>query len=307
MYTIRITYDPGTGEIKVWKETDLVASWIDPSPLKSGSHVSLRTNEAHVDFDNIRTFRSRGTTANIRIGPASTEDCRYMSIDPFSEAGKVFSIVLDNADHWSNMDQEGFKIDWTVPTDPSPVSDGAAADIDTVFSLTDLEANWASAADGESDIRAYHVALGSSPGADDIVAWADNGLSTNIAYSGLSLVHDSVYYISVEAENGAGLRSAIISSDGQRAWMPIVGTLNESWDGRIYPNPAQSSFRIDPGSSIIRKVRVFDLRGSLTFDQAVSGSDEIRINTQNWTPGIYLVSIETNKGKIHFKRLLIKP
>lgn len=73
---------------------------------------------------------------------------------------------------------------------------------------TALEASW-SASDPESGIRSYLYAIGTEPGADDVVAWTDAGTTTFISRSNLPLLIGRSYYVSVKAINHALLESAV--------------------------------------------------------------------------------------------------
>lgn len=68
--------------------------------------------------------------------------------------------------------------------------------------------------DGETGIAEYSYAIGTSPGASNIVGWSSCGDATEISHSGLNLVSGTTYYFSVKAANGVGLWSLIVSSDG---------------------------------------------------------------------------------------------
>ncbi|MFZ1947013.1 MAG: fibronectin type III domain-containing protein, partial [bacterium] len=72
------------------------------------------------------------------------------------------------------------------------VNDGAAADEDWWTSPTSLSANWASACVSE-----YEYALGTSPGATDVIGWTSAGTATQVTRIGLSLAEGEVYYWSV--------------------------------------------------------------------------------------------------------------
>lgn len=71
-----------------------------------------------------------------------------------------------------------------------------------------LEASW-SASDPESGIRAYLYAIGTEPGADDVVAWTNVGTTTFVSRSNLPLLMGRSYYVSVKAINHALLESAV--------------------------------------------------------------------------------------------------
>ncbi|KAL5014713.1 hypothetical protein ScPMuIL_008983 [Solemya velum] len=82
-----------------------------------------------------------------------------------------------------------------------------------------IKAMWF-ATDSQSDIKAFSVAVGTSEGGTDILAWTDVGDEANMYIADLDLkLTDQgtdpmgpVYYVSVKAENGAGLFSEPMTS-----------------------------------------------------------------------------------------------
>lgn len=102
--------------------------------------------------------------------------------------------------------------DLTAPA-AAAVSDGLGADIDTQASLSLIEANWGAFADLESGIAKYEWAIGTLPGAQNVMAFADVGLSTSASSPPLSLSPGQAYHVTVRATNGVGGRAAA-SSDG---------------------------------------------------------------------------------------------
>jgi hypothetical protein len=94
------------------------------------------------------------------------------------------------------------------------VNDGNGADLDTVYTSTHIQANWNMSTDINSDIVRYLYAVGTLPGANDVVDWTNNGLLTNISLNTINLQPNQTYYVSVKAQNGAGMYSSAIISDG---------------------------------------------------------------------------------------------
>ncbi len=105
---------------------------------------------------------------------------------------------------------DGATLDVTPPSTPVVIDDG-----DWTSSTTQLHASWSSS-DPVSGIKSYEYAIGTTPGATDVVAWTDAGTNTSVTNSALSLVQDQMYYFSVIAVNGASAQSAAGSSDGIR-------------------------------------------------------------------------------------------
>ncbi|RMF54006.1 MAG: hypothetical protein D6750_00320, partial [Bacteroidetes bacterium] len=134
-YDIKAVYDPTTGQIQIWINNALVGSWTDPAPLQSGGYVSLRTGNALVDYDELRVYRSRGSTFAVQVG--SGGHARYESANPTTPAVRVLSLVRDAAGLWSAGAAAESKIDWTAPTTALSVSGWKTADFVQAFSEAD--------------------------------------------------------------------------------------------------------------------------------------------------------------------------
>ena len=101
-----------------------------------------------------------------------------------------------------------FGIDTTPPSVPIVVDEGVYC-----TSPDTLKASWSST-DPESGIGRYEYAIGTIPGAADLVPFTDAGPATQVVRTGLPLVNGAVYYFSVRATNTCGLVSGIGVSDG---------------------------------------------------------------------------------------------
>ncbi len=114
---------------------------------------------------------------------------------------------------WSDVgSSDGISQDASRPESPL-VNDGPGADIDCQRSTNSFAGNW-SGGDAESGIAHYWYAVGTGPRRQDVVAWTDAGTNTSASLGGLSLTDGAVCYLSVRAENGAGLSSIVSVSDG---------------------------------------------------------------------------------------------
>ncbi|HEX8658067.1 MAG TPA: M43 family zinc metalloprotease [Hymenobacter sp.] len=93
----KVLYDTSTGTIQVFQNNNLVTSWTDATPLTSGTYISLRTATADVEFDDLKVYKSRGTSATITVGSANTNDVRTSG----TPGAKIKSLVKDAAHNWS--------------------------------------------------------------------------------------------------------------------------------------------------------------------------------------------------------------
>lgn len=53
-HTYRVTYNPSTGRIDLWRNGIWALSRTDSTPLTSGNHIAFRTQTSNVEFDNVR-------------------------------------------------------------------------------------------------------------------------------------------------------------------------------------------------------------------------------------------------------------
>ena len=98
------------------------------------------------------------------------------------------------------MDYAGFISNKTPPATPAVTASGGGA-------LTTLSASWSSS-DPESPITQYRYAIGTTPGAHDVVAWTYvSSATTSMTRTGLNLTYGLPYYVTVGARNEGGLWS----------------------------------------------------------------------------------------------------
>ncbi len=214
-YDYKITYDKVTGKIDVWVDDDHAISWTDATPITSGDYVSIRSGNCIFKVDQINVYHGRSSTEPISVGVASTNDLRFQNPTPSTSAGKIKSIVIDNENNVSAIGSKNVNVDWTPPSDVTSLNDGTAADINNTSSSTQLSANWTASVDVNSSVAKYWYAIGTTAGGTNVRNWTDNWFSTDLTATGLSLTIGTTYYISIKAENGAGLMSNVISTDGQ--------------------------------------------------------------------------------------------
>ena len=79
-------------------------------------------------------------------------------------------------------------------------------------SSLEVSASWTSFSDKESGISRYEVCIGSIPGLCDVSAFRNVGVTTSTIVGNLHLHHNSTYYTTVRAANGAGQTSFASSS-----------------------------------------------------------------------------------------------
>lgn len=226
-HDIKITYDKTSGDIDVWVDNVHAASWTDPNPIIGGDYFSLRNGNCIYKVDNLNVYHNRASTEVVSVGAANTNDIRYQNPDPSTFSGKVKSLVVDGQKNISTVSSKNINVDWTAPIDVTNLFDGTGADINNTTNNTQLSANWTASSDQHSGVARYWYAIGTSAGGTDVVNWTDNWFNTSVTATGLSLTLGTTYYVSVRAENGAGLLSNAVSTDGQIIGNPTGAPVSE--------------------------------------------------------------------------------
>lgn len=212
-YDFKIIYDKSSGKISVFVDNTMEASWIDPTPLATGNSISMRSGNCIYDINNLKVYHNRSSIENVTVGVGN--NISHQNQNPTTPSGRVKSIAIDSAYNISTISYEDVNIDWTNPDDLTFVNDGTGADISNFTNNNSISANWSSSLDNHSDIASYWYAIGTTSGGTDVLTWTDNWFNTTMTESGLNLITGTTYYVSVKAQNGAGLFSNIITTDGQ--------------------------------------------------------------------------------------------
>jgi len=306
-YDKKVSYDRITGQISVWLNDAYVGSWTDPSPISNGNYVSFRSGNCDYAVENFKVYRSRASSATVTVGSANINDIYYQNQSPAQPAGNIYSIVKDTAYNLSTVASQTLNIDWSAPYCPALVSDGAAADMDTVSSTTQLTANWSNALDTNSAIAYYEYAIGTAPGLQDVAPFTNNGMLTSVTHTGLSLSQGQTYYFTVHAYDGAGLVCAATNSDGAIVILGvgISSVLNVEQPVKLYPNPNSGSFYIQSQETGNIEIVISDLAGR-TLKTEIVAMDKTGYLLQMELPGgTYLVSLKSKDGLMSLHRLVI--
>jgi spore germination protein YaaH len=307
-YNYAVAYDRISGKMDVYVNNALIGSWTDSAPYSTGNFISFRSGDCNYMVNDLKVYRSRAASATILVGAASTNDVRYQNPNPTTPSCRVKSITKDVAGNLSVVSAQDIDVDWTAP-DTVLVNDGLSTDIDTSNSLTQLTANWTTSNDSHSGVFKYWYAIGTTVGGTDIVNWTDNSLITSVTSTGLSLITNQLYYVSVKAENGAGLLSNVISSDGQLVNNPnSVDEYFMDYNLSVYPNPFNSSTLINYSIHESTNVEVYitDMLGKrieVFNNKQTKGKHTLELDAQHLqlAKGIYVIGIKTNRGESKLK------
>lgn len=311
-YDYKVLYDRITGKMDVYQDNTMVGSWTDPAPYSNGNAISFRSGNCNYVVNDLKVYRSRLPSVTVTVGPAITNDVRYQNPDPLTPSCRVKSITKDVAGNLSAIASQDVNVDWTIPGSAA-VSDGTGLDIDTTYSLTQLESNWSICTDPNSGVVKYWYSIGTSAGATDVVGWTNNALSTSVTHSGLSLTIGQWYYFNVRSENGAGLLGNVLSSDGQIVMLSTgISDPEAALSLAVYPNPFSDNtvlvYELDHAATI--EMILTDMSGRKIWQQEkqqqTEGKHEISIdrNKIGLAKGMYLLRMNAGKKELITKLLV---
>ncbi len=289
-HRVRNIFDRITGEWSVYVDNVLLAEWRDDTPFTTGNYISFRSGNSLLFVKNLEVFRTRYPSVQVSVG-TNLSDIRFANPNPSSPSAQVRSLVVDKATNISNIDSVYAAIDWTVPSNVA-VTDGLTADIDTTHVATELSANWTASVDVNSDIASYWLAIGTSALGADVADWTNVGTNLSANITGLNLIDQQIYYVSVKSQNGAGLWSDAISSDGQRF---VIDTKIKALDNavwQVYPNPSQDLFYVSGLEAGTVQYRITDVSGHVIAEKMVQTKGQLTINElANWSSGVYIIKL----------------
>jgi len=120
---------------------------------------------------------------------------------------------------------------------------------------------------------------------------------------------DSITYYMVSSDNTATTPSYINTPtyfciDNVIMTPSWVSDLSQNSSIKIYPNPINNEFQISNTSTEAMKFSILNLNGQLVFEDKLTGNNSMKINSENWSQGVYLIRIQ--QGQNQFYQKLIK-
>jgi hypothetical protein len=266
--TVATVNDGGTTDSDVTtSNTTLSATWTASTDAESGIAAYWYSIGTAAGGTSVVGWTSVGTeTSMARTGLSLMRGTTYY-ISVKAENGIGLQSAARSSDGLCVIPN-----DTTAPAAVASVNDGTGTDLDVTASLTTISVNWTASSDAESGIAEYWYSIGTTPGGTDTAGWASAGTATTVTRTGLSLTNGTAYYVSVKAENGAGLQSAAASSDGITVdagdtSAPAVPEEPEEIDGCI------GRWKFDEGS------------GTLAADSSGKGRKGTLYNGTQWVTG----------------------
>ena len=178
--------------------TTLHAAWTSQDPETGIARYAycLGTSTGQ---DNVVHWTTTFDTSVTLTGLALTNGARY-----YFSVRATNGVGLESAIGSS----DGITIDITPPTLPVVTDDG------DYTSVSDSLHAVLGSSDSQSGVAQYSYCIGISPGGTDVLGWTSADSNTSATAYGLSLQPGARYYFGVKARNGAGLWSAVGTSDG---------------------------------------------------------------------------------------------
>lgn len=200
-----VTDSDGGDTVKICAEVDPIGTAFT-SPSGDGDGCST-------------TGVSSGGTATVTIGGLSADTEYHWQIKAKDAAGSYSSWVTyggNTENPPTNPAARDFGVDTSAPTGGT-IYDGTETGVDKTFSdtsLTSLSANWSGFSFTVSSIQKYEYSIGTTAGATNVKNWTDNGTTTSVTATGLTLQTSQMYFVNVRATDNAG-NAATQSSNGQ--------------------------------------------------------------------------------------------
>ncbi|MFI5149976.1 MAG: glycosyl hydrolase family 18 protein [Bacteroidia bacterium] len=311
-YDWKVIYDRITGVLQVYQNNKFIGSYTDASPISTGNYVSFRSGNCDWAIQQFKAYRSRATNTPVPVTVGtSADEIRYQNPNPATPSGRICSMIRDTAGNISNPNCQTLNVDWTPPA-LFVVSDGLGVDKDTTNSTNTLSANWTSSTDPNSGVSKYWFAIGTSVGATDVLNWTNNGNSTTVTQSALSLTAGQIYYFSVKAEDGAGLQSAVVNTDDGQLVLLSTGIYDpgNAFAMNTFPNPFSDKLNISysiPVNNTL-SLRLIDISGRIypvySNNAEAAGSHQYILNAEGFAKGMYMLEMTVGGKKVYRKVVL---
>ena len=115
----------------------------------------------------------------------------------------------------SELSSDGFVLDSTPPVMGEVIHvENPPSETLSQFTSSEISVEWNGFLDKESGVQAYHLCIGNQPGGCNVLNFTDVGKSSSYSYQDLQLVQGETYFVSIKANNRAGLVSDVKSSTG---------------------------------------------------------------------------------------------
>lgn len=127
----------------------------------------------------------------------------------------------------SELSSDGFVVDSTPPIMGEITHvENPPSEESSQFTDSEISVEWSGFLDKESGVKKYHLCVGTQPGECNVMNFTDVGNSTSYYSRDLQLVQGETYFVSIKAENRAGLTSDVKCSSGVAVDKTGISELN---------------------------------------------------------------------------------
>lgn len=326
-YFYRIVHNAGNGEIKVFRNNELLIGTSDGMPFPfEGSYFGFVTENEGAVIDNLRVYRSRGSEVMIAANNSASCEACYQANHQIART-KIKSVVVDNAGQFSTLKEKLVKVDFSQPRFRgiakhcfTPSSTANASTKAVINIICDI------ASDIHSDILGYEFLI-EQISSNRHKIYSGFSESRKITYS-LPYPTTAPYSVKVRALNQAGLYSPYVESyEMGTTNPPLIGRRNLELTVSpnpasdyvsivLVPNPTETAFESDDYSPKViskmedtenadYKVRVYDVIGKLMLEQRLVDMSQ-QISIRDWTPGLYIFQILSQEQIVGWEKVLKK-
>lgn len=213
--------------------------------------------------------------------------------NPTLPAGKIMAFATDKAGNMGSLEELTYHMDFTPPSIPPYVLDGIFSDVDTLHQLL-RPGSWGASDDPHSGLAAYQWCLGNVPGQCNLVAWQSLAGAQSINQP-MALTEGNWTFLSVRAENQAGLLSGIASSNGAVYVGASAHIENQQIQTlRVWPNPFTGEIHLKGKGMQGRLIRLLDMQGREVKSVVwpLDGDKQFSWIFERPAPGVYILHIE---------------
>ena len=323
LYRYQIVHSLPTGRIMLFREGHLLGEVMAAArtmALYRNSRMSFFTSGTDASFDNLRIYRSRGTSVGVTVGSDRDCDIQWQSVNG-APTVRVRSVIVD--DHWafSQVDEKDILVDFTAPALRAPVSVGRSESVEASPTAATY-IHWSPASEPHSGIAYYEYGVVQTPDADEEeVQWCGRTDRTGVSVRPIPRLLEPCCFV-VRAVNGAGLKSSPIFSElypvstlvGRVSERSLKGCVTEvrgkgSQDAatteglRLWPNPVTDVLNVVPPEPLV-SLDVFDACGQRVHRV---DSTEPCVGVSSLKTGIYFLRVVGRSGKVYSAPFLKKP
>ena len=294
-YEIKVIYSYASGDIIVYTDNQLVATWHDNSPLAQGNSISLRSGACTAEFDQIFVYKGHQNQEVVSVGP--NKEIEHQS-DQQTPSGFIRMIAMDSSDLWSNGTEQSVQVDWTAPVF-AHCNDGPSNDIDSFYNAA-FKSNW-STSDPHSGVSMYELSIGTAAGNTSVLNWTNMSTSTSYTHTIINPIQGTTYYGNVKSSNTAGL-VATQSTDGQKylpqADIQLPEPPNPLSQIVMFPNPLDQQELHFKHLPFPVELRVYDAQGKLVVYRNAQIHQTVPLDVSS---GLYTVELSGKGHVLHTK------